>query len=426
MRTMKDSGNYIIDSIPTNWSISRLKLLSKIKTGGTPSRSNALNFAESGMLWVKPDNLNGNNPIIETKEYLTDCGILGSVVAKKHSTLVCCIGTIGKLGFANKDVTYNQQINSVYFNDKIYWKFGFYSLFANEPQHWFYSNGNVIKILNNQGQGNVKIVYPPLDEQKAIADFLDEKCAEIDSLITDINAQIETLEQYKRSVITEAVTKGLNPDAKMKDSGIEWVGEVPKGWDINPLKYDFNILSGATPLSNVEENWDGDIKWVTPADYKTNDVYVSSGKRNISQKGFLSCSTSLIPSGSLIISKRAPIGTVAITIAELCTNQGCLSCVPKKEKNIKYSYYFLSVASEELNLKGSGTTFKEISLSDFSNLKVLSPPLDEQKAIADFLDEKCTEIDQIITDKKQQLEILADYKKSLIYEYVTGKKEVLL
>lgn len=266
---------------------------------------------------------------------------------------------------------------------------------------------------------------PPLQEQNCIVDFLDTKLGEIDSLTADIQAQIDTLEQYKRSVITEAVTKGLNSDVDMKDSGYEWIGEIPKEWKISPLKYNYSIISGATPESSNADNWDGDIAWITPADYKTKDVYISKGSRTLSQLGYKSCSANILPKGSIIFSKRAPIGSVAISSSELCTNQGCLGLVKCNETiDNKYFYYVLSIYTEVFNLYGSGTTFKEISANVFKNIMLPYPAVVIQEQIAAYLDSKCSEIDVIIDQKKEQLDVLADYKKSLIYEYVTGKKEV--
>lgn len=285
--------------------------------------------------------------------------------------------------------------------------------------------GGVRKILNFDELKRQYFVLPPLDEQQRIAEFLDRECGKIDGLKADIQAQIDTLEQYKRSVITEAVTHGLNLSAPMKDSGIPWVGNIPKHWNCCSLKYNYNTISGATPNSNDISLWDGEIVWVTPADYKTKDVYVFSGARKITYKGYLSCSTTLIKQGNIIFSKRAPIGSVAINKVELCTSQGCLSVVRKTGNvNNKYFYYLFSVNDETFNLFGSGTTFKEISAKDFLSVKFPLPPLDEQQEIADYLDNKCAEIEQIIADKKSQIETLDGYKKSLIYEYVTGKKEV--
>lgn len=271
----------------------------------------------------------------------------------------------------------------------------------------------------------LQFALPSAIEQQRIADFLDRKCAEIDELAALQETMIAELKRYKQSVITEAVTKGLDPDVPMKDSGVEWIGEIPEGWEMKKIKQEFIIIAGATPKSDDAENWDGDIPWITPADYTTEQIYVYGGKRNLSPKGYDSCSTSLLPQGCLIFSKRAPIGLVAINAAQLCTNQGCLGCVPKDSVFTKFVYYTTSVWTEQFELYGSGTTFKEISANNFANFKLAFPPFSEQRSIADYLDRKCAEIDELIAIKQQKIEALKEYKKSVIFEYVTGKKEVL-
>lgn len=207
---------------------------------------------------------------------------------------------------------------------------------------------------------------------------------------------------------------------EMKDSGIEWIGEIPKDWTVKNLKYIFDITSGSTPASGVSQYWDGDIKWITPADFKTNDVYVFGGRRNITGLGLMSCSTQVIPDSSIIFSKRAPIGSVVITGEKMCINQGCLALVSKHQKtSVKFYYYALSILDKIFDMLGSGTTFKEISAFRFSNTSLQCPRFEEQQQIADYLDTKCSEIDATAEDIQKQISVLEDYKKSVITEAVT-------
>ena len=206
--------------------------------------------------------------------------------------------------------------------------------------------------------------------------------------------------------------------SEYKDSGMQWIGEVPKHWVMSKLKYDFHIYAGATPNTDNPLYWDGDIIWITPADYKTSDKFVSQGKRTISKEGYQSCNTQIVPKGSLIFSKRAPIGTIAIAVNELCTNQGCLSCVPK-DVSSTYFYYIISVSTEAFELLGSGATFKEISANDFANVKLPLPPFPEQQAIASFLDAKTKPIDDIIAKREKQIELLEELKSAIISRAVT-------
>ena len=209
-------------------------------------------------------------------------------------------------------------------------------------------------------------------------------------------------------------------ERQYKDSGIKWIGRIPKEWNTTAIKQLMYLYAGATPKSDNEEFWDGDIVWITPADYKTEDVFISKGRRNISTKGMESCATTLLPKNSIIFSKRAPIGLVALNGEPLCTNQGCIGCIPKKEKAYsKYYYYTLSAFTEQFELYGAGTTFKEISANNFANFLLPFPQIEEQQRIAEFLDVKCWEIDGLITLQEQMIAQLTDYKQSVITEIVT-------
>ena len=158
---------------------------------------------------------------------------------------------------------------------------------------------------------------------------------------------------------------------------------------------------------------DGDITWVTP-DYKTNDVYVECGRKSLTQLGYDSCGTTIVPIGSLIFSKRAPIGTVAINKVPLCTNQGCLSCVPNDFVLSKYYYYVMSNFTELFEVYGSGTLFKEISAQSFANIILPYPDLNEQRAIAAYLDDRCAKLDEIVTEAEKSIEEYKELKQAVI------------
>ena len=224
-------------------------------------------------------------------------------------------------------------------------------------------------------------------------------------------------------MIKKYITLGFG-QRKSDNHLINWLGGVSENWKIDKFKNLFTIGSGSTPESNNSQYWDGDIVWITPADFKTEDIFILSGERNISKKGFNSCSTKMVPQNSIILSKRAPIGSVVINTKSLCTNQGCLSLIKKKNINIKFYYYLLSVCAEYLNVIGRGTTFKELSMTDFGNIFVPAPSLSEQNLIVKYLDEKCDLINTLLKTKQRKIDELKKYKKSLIYECVSGKKEV--
>lgn len=167
-------------------------------------------------------------------------------------------------------------------------------------------------------------------------------------------------------------------------------------------------LQEPTPKTEKAIYWDGEIIWITPADYKTDDHYISKGRKNITKEGLASCATEIVPINSLIFSKRAPIGTVSLAKTPLCTNQGCISCVPKSATNSNFFYYSCRIATKEFEMLGSGATFLEISSSNFANFKMPLPPLTEQQAIADYLDKKCAEIDGLKAKLSKKRETLKE------------------
>lgn len=206
------------------------------------------------------------------------------------------------------------------------------------------------------------------------------------------------------------------PYPNYKPSGIEWLGEIPQHWEVRKLKNNSTIVNGATPSSSNPEYWDGDILWVTPAEIN-NLVYLSDSKRKITIEGYKSCGTFLVPIDSIILTTRAPIGKLAITKKELCTNQGCKSIIPNN-LNTKFGYYQLLIRVKELNGLGTGTTFMELGGSELKNLHLAYPPITEQTAIAHFLNYKLSKIDRFIHKKKQLIKLLNAQKAAIINDLI--------
>ncbi len=401
--TYKDSGIAWIGEIPSEWEVCRMKNISIISSGDIISKEEYMD--------------NGQYPIIGSN------GEIGRINKINNNKNVLTTGRVGSIGTVQlvKDswITDNALIINITSDDNI--RYIYYALPLLDYQ--LISTGTAQPLISASALKTQSLPLPSVKEQQSITSFLDTKCGEIDALISLQEEMISELQAYKQSVITEAVTKGLNPNAKMKDSGVEWIGEIPEGWAVCSTKHLFNLYSGATPKTDNDSFWDGNIPWITPADFKTEDVYISKGRRNITQNGVDSCGTTIVPANSVIFSKRAPIGLVVLNKEPLCTNQGCISCVPK-ETFSKYYYYAMSVFTDSYELYGAGTTFMEISATSFANFKLPNPSFEEQHSIATYLDEKTSQIDSLIALKQEKIQELKDYKKSIIYEYVTGKKKV--
>jgi len=206
---------------------------------------------------------------------------------------------------------------------------------------------------------------------------------------------------------------------KYKDSGGEWIGAIPDHWLASPLKRAFKIEGGSTPTPD-QVNWDGDIAWVTPADLSgLSSLFLDGSKRTITATGLASCGTTLLPAGSLILSTRAPIGSLAIGLISMCTNQGCKGLVPNANASAVYFAFVLITAKDELNNRGRGSTFLEISGDELSRFSVPTPPFAEQTQIARFLDYETTRIDALIEEQQRLIELLKEKRQAVISHAVT-------
>ncbi len=205
-----------------------------------------------------------------------------------------------------------------------------------------------------------------------------------------------------------------------KPSGVEWLGDVPEHWEVKALKRTFRTLNGATPTSGNPEYWDGDIPWATPDDLGSlNSATLTATRRMITREGYANCGVTLAPEGSLILSTRAPIGHLAIAGIGMCTNQGCRSLVFRSDDNRHFFFYQLLAARPILQSLGQGSTFTELSRDRLTSAFLVSPPLDEQRAIAAFLDSETARIDMLIEKKQRQIELLQEKRSALISHAVT-------
>lgn len=404
MREMKDSGVEWIGEIPKEWKMGFIKngykiilgkMLSPTQTQSNQSLENyisAINIKWNGVdtstqkqMWFSKD---------EKKEYLlksgdiliTEGGLAGTSCKYNNEFAPCYIQNSvhccrAKKGYINK---------FLYYWMNIVVHCGFINSICNKATIVHYTKEKVM---------NTPFIIVPDEKQKTIAEFLDQKCSEIDAITNDIQAQIDTLEQYKRSVITEAVTKGLDPDVEMKDSGIEWIGKIPNTWELLKAKYCVNITNGSDPKT------DGNIP-----------VYGSGAT------SFKSCGEYKDGPAVLIGRKGATLHIPHYVENRYWNVDTAFDVKAKQGFSLRYYYYLAVVFDYGYYL--SQTTLPSMTQSNYNSMKIPFPPSECQDKIVCYIDNKCKSINAIITEKQSQLSILSDYKKSLIYEYVTGKKEV--
>lgn len=265
-------------------------------------------------------------------------------------------------------------------------------------------------------------LVPPIEVQNKIADFLDSKCAEIDALVADIQSEIETLEEYKKSFITEAVTKGLNPDVRMKDSGIEYVGDIPSSWEIHPVYYYFGERK-AKNFALKEQN----LLSLSYGKIIRKDINTNGGLLPASFNTY-----NIVEAGDIIIrptdlqNDKRSLRTGLVTEHGIITS-AYIDLMPIGDINSEYFHYLLHAFDVMKVFYNMGNGVRQgLNYSEFSKLIIFAPSRKEQDDIVVYLKDKCSAIEESIALKKEQLETLEEYKKSVIYEYVTGKKEVPL
>ena len=414
MQEMKDSGISWVGEIPKEWSVWRNKYIFKItKDIVLPSKNYQLLSLTTTGIKEKDENDNGGK-VPENYD--------GYQIVKENDLVMCLFDLDCSAVFSGLS-PYNGMISPAYKVLKVKKRI------ANEQyyRYWFNYVGSkrfykqysksLRFTLNVDEFNRLFSLLPPLDEQQRIAEFLDRECGKIDGLKADIQAQIDTLEQYKRSVITEAVTHGLNPSAPMKDSGIPWVGQFPTHWTKKKGKYILRYMS-----KPVKQD-DGVITC-----FRDGEVTLRSNRR---EDGFTMADKEIgyqgVDVGDLVVHGMDGFAG-AIGISDSRGKASPVLNVLNTKQNKKYIMYYLrSMAyGEVFTALSTGIRVRSCDLrwNKLAELLYPLPPIDEQNNIVNYIDEQIARTNEIIADKKSQIETLDGYKKSLIYEYVTGKKEV--
>ena len=425
MRKMKDSGIEWIGNVPATWERCKIKnVISSIGSGTTPTSSNIDYYNSEDICWIQSGDLYKTSYISNTAVSLSAKALHLSalqIYAAPFIVVAMYGASVGNIAISTIDACSNQACCCIKPDNNNDLKFMYYWLSMCKIDFLSQSIGGGQPNISQSKIKNQFYYRPQLSEQKVIANFLDSKCSEIDAISADIQKEIEILEQYKRSVITEAVTKGLNPDVEMKDSGIEWVGNIPVHWDVRPLYYYF--------AERKKKNYLGQEQNLLSLSYGKvirKDINTSEGLLPDSFNGY-----NIIEPGDIVLrltdlqnDKRSlRTGLVkehGIITSAYVTLKAAKEVVPEYFHYLLYAYDVMKVLYNMGNGVRQGLNYCELS-----KMHIVAPPLDEQKNIAARLDCVCKGIESIIASKKQQLAIIDSYKKSLIYEYVTGKKEVV-
>lgn len=416
MREMKDSGIGWIKKIPGNWNLIRNKYnftLSKYIIGSKWCETQLLSLTKNGVKEINDGEQTGKVPAsLSTYQKVAKNDIIMCLFDLDCSAVFSGKSNYdGMISPAYKCFKCNESLNPEYVD------FYFRTVF-DDRKYMRYSK-NVRYSLASDEFLDLPILVPPIDEQKRIAAYLDEQCKKIDEIMIDIQSQIDTLEDYKKSVISEAVTKGLDPDAVMKDSGISYIGYTPSSWNIRRLKY---ILQ-----ERNERSVDGSEELLSVSQYY--GVIPSSENKVRTMQAESLVGYKKVYTGDLVFNKLNP-GLARFGSSEYdgITSPDFAVYVCNGECNAQFLQYLLKTNRYVASFKGIGCGvgdgFARLYTPQLYNFFVSLPPKNELLKICKFIDDKCSQIDSIIEDKKAQLETIENYKKSLIYEYVTGKKKV--
>lgn len=397
MREMKDSGIEWVGAIPATWGVHRIAShFQEIKEKNTANAySNALQF-KMGKIIAKPQKWDED----ETNETYSAYTVV-------HPNTIMINGLNLEFDFVTQRVARVECdgiITSAYIalsaRDDINAEYICYLLKSYDACRAFHSMGRGLrKILSYSELKNKPLVVPPLAEQERIAAFLDAECAEIDAVLEKTRASIEEYKKLKQAVITQAVTKGVRGDRPMKDSGIEWIGDIPAEWDYTKAKNCVDIQNGSDPKTegSIPVYGSGASSFKTCGEYKEGPSVL------IGRKG----ATLHIP--HYISTKFWNVDTAFNVYAK---------------PNFDLKFYFYCACSFDYRFYISQTTLPSMTQTAYENMFLPLPSNDEQRAIASYLDNRCEEIDALIWKKQECMAEIENYKKSLIYEYVTGKKEV--
>lgn len=404
---MKSSGIDWIGDIPESWKVKPIAYMTKSRSGGTPDRNNLLYWENGTIPWMSSGEVNKVN-IYDTDEKITTLAVHHSSakIISKNAVMVALNGqgkTKGMSAILRIDSACNQSLCAfscnagILYYEYLFWCFQTMYTYLRQMSGDDVRDGLAASYVKKQ-----KIPVPKYEEQQAIADFLNKECAQIDGIAADLEKQISLLQQYKKSLITETVTKGLDKSVPMKDSGVEWIGEIPTHWDKKRMKYFLSVSSGEAITSDQLE--DGEYP-----------VY-GGGK----QMGYFNKAN--VDKNQILIGRvGANCGCVTITHTPSWATDNAL--VVQTLCYFKYIYYIL--ISADLNRLNEANAQPLITGAKVGNCVVpFTANYTEQKQIAQYLDERCEKIEGLIIGKQKQLETIIQHKKSLIYEYVTGKKRV--
>ena len=430
----KDSGIEWLGEVPEHWEVKRTKTLLSRNNGGVWG----MDFDDEGVVVLRSteQTVDGEWDIrdpakrrLTPSEYAACRLIDGDLVVTKSSGSAL---HIGKTSIVTRDI---EALNCCHSNfmqrlrvkKNVAPRYMWYVLNGElgRKQFGYYSDTTTgLANLNAEIIGMVHLAVAPLPEQRAIAAFLDRETAKIDALIAKVQKAIDLLKEQRNALITQAVTKGLDPDVPLKDSGVEWLGEIPEHWEVKKVTRLFEIGSGTTPPTDYADYYGGDIAWITTSELR--ESVVMSTKKTVTREALKAFSTlNVYPEGSVAVAMYgATIGRIGVLGTEAAVNQAC--CVFSRPNGIDvwFWFYWLQHRRSYLISLGYGGGQPNLSQDLLKAIRVPIPPLPEQRTIAAFLDRETAKIDALVAKIRKVIDLLKEQRTALISAAVTGKIDV--
>lgn len=427
----KDSGIEWIGDIPGHWLILRLRLVCELRNGYTPSKDNPDFWEDGNIPWYRMEDIRESGRKLNVaKQYITKQAVKGGGLFKAGSFIMATTATIGEHAVLIVDSLANQRFTNFQIRksleNNMSNEYFFNYLFVVDEYCKSTTRTATFPAVNMEDLRNFPVLFPSLEEQHAIVAYIEQETSKIDKHIEKSTRRIELLQELKQTIITRAVTRGINPDVKLKDSGVEWIGQIPEHWEIMKIRWAYpNLGSGTTPDTNNPLYYvDDGYNWLQTGDLT--DGIITSTSKHLSRIAVSEKKMRFYPIGSIVIAMYgATIGKVGLLQIETSTNQACCVLPPQKNIDNRFMLFVLKSSRDTLISKSIGGGQPNISQAIIQDHRIPFPALDEQQAIACYLETKCERINSSISTAVRQIQLLKEYKQSLITEVVTGKRKVI-
>lgn len=417
----KDSGEKWLGEIPSHWKVIKSKYLWREKQNRSNSGKETL-LSVSQYDGVTPSKDESRSESLEGYKVVNENDLvinimlawLGGLGVSKYEGVVSPAYCI----YSQKGNNCPQYLHYLYRTPTYLAEFARHSTGV-VPSRWR---------MYTDDFGQVPTLLPPLNEQQAIASYLDSATAKLDAAIAREQKMIDLLNERKQIIINHAVTKGLNPNAKLKDSGVDWIWEIPEGWETIPLRFVFEIRNGYTPSKSVKEYWeDGIIPWYRMEDIHKSGRILHDSIQHITKKAIKG--GGLFSAGSFILATcTASIGEHAMLMVDSLANQRFINLKIGEAYSSKYNplyiYFYMFIVGKFCRHTSNSTTFQNADINELKNFPILLPSIEEQNSIVDRLKSRLKDLDETLDKTSKMISLLQERKQIIINDVVTGKIKV--